>query len=832
MNRKLFRIAAQAQLVLALFMATGCSPTQPFFLNERPNLDHYLNASSSISYPDVDTASLPDALQAEAPLTVGNHEYQFYDLTLEECVAIALNNSKFFVTTAGNAEFRNNVASQFTSSQPDQLGSIYDVAIQQTTTQSVPLVVDGLGNRTLPNGVLRANQVGGVEDALAEFDAQVSAFAQYGTTDRPRNTGFANTINPPLSVAVDGQQQVALSKRFATGGVGTIRQTLLYNRNNTDTVSGFARAVPSDYTVAIEAQVQHPLLRNRGTMINRIPVVLASLNEDIELTEFEIQVRNLVRDVENAYWDLYIAYRNVSTSIIARNSAQATAQQARLQFENGAGTKQEVSQANGQYFDFDAQLISALAGSNIQTLDPEGVYGRERNLRELMGLAPTDGRLVRPIEEPTLVRVGFDWEEIKTEALYLSPELRRGRFIVKQRDLELVSARNQILPEVNLSLLYRWVGVGDTLSGGSRNGIAAPAPGSNALEVLTGGDFQEGTVRLEYTGNGIGGRRERARIRNSQLRAKQSRAYLEQAELLIISQLSDAVARVATHYQLLQVAANRWQSFEIEVEARLAEFRSGNSDINVVLQSQQRLASAQIDYYRTLAEYNKSIGYVDYLRGTSLVNAGVTLAEGTWDKKAYQDALERARERSAGKHWQYGVSRPGVVRRDTVGNAAAAHHAHANPAIASISDTTLMPPSDLSGGSIVEGSIIEGSIGGLDGVTIDATPFAGDSVSREPMPSNVQPPLDQMFDSPAELQQAPVGESIQPTFSEPLPAPGGIEPTMNNYPPSTSNVIGSGVRPASYTRGVDAGVGIGGDATASATPDAMAPKVRRRPLPQ
>ena len=140
----------------------------------------------------------------------------------------------------------------------------------------------------------------------------------------------------------------------------------------------------------------------------------------------------------------------------------------------------------------------------------------------------------------------------------------------------------------------------------------------------------------------------------------------------MVSQLSDAVAKAATHYQLVQTNAMRWQAAEQEVEARLAEFKGGRSPVNVVLQSQQRRADAQITYYRALGEYNKSINYVDYLKGTMLANSNITLAEGPWNSKAYWDALERARERSAGKHRKYGVSRPSVVRQGPVLDANAA----------------------------------------------------------------------------------------------------------------------------------------------------------------
>ena len=667
MSRSLIKRITYLQLLLTILLATGCAPAQPFFLHESPDLQYYLNTATQIEYPDVEVESLAETTEAQRPLSIGNHDYQFWNLTVEDCVSIALQNAKFFVTTSGNAEFRQNIAAQFTSATADQLGSIYDVAIQQATTQSIPLTVDGNGNRVLPRGVQRANQIGGVEDALSEFDAQASSFIDYSTTDRPRNTGDS-AVSETFFQGQDATQQSAISKRFATGSVATLRQQVVYSRNNLP-LGGpgtASRQLDSDWTALLEAQIQQPLMRNRGTLVNRIPVVLASLNEDISITDFEVQVRNLVRDVEVAYWNLYVAYRSVNAAIIGRNSAIATAKFSKLNYDNGTGTKQELAQAEEQYYGFRARLSSALAGSNMPGDDRFGVYGYERVMRELMGLAATDGRLIRPTQEPSLARLEFDWTESVVQMLYLSPELRKAKTLIKQRELEQVSAKNQILPEVNLSLLYRWVGVGDTLGPPGRREAQFPSQGSSALGSLTGGNFQEGVVRLEITPPAIGARRELTRIRGTQLRLQQSRAYLQDAERLLVSQLSDAVAKAATHYQLVQTNAMRWQASEQEVEARLAEYKGGRSPVNVVLQSQQRRADAQISYYRALGEYNKSINYVDYLKGTMLANNNITLSEGPWNKKAYWDALERARERSAGKQSNYGVTRPGVVRRGPV----------------------------------------------------------------------------------------------------------------------------------------------------------------------
>ena len=48
-------------------------------------------------------------------------------------------------------------------------------------------------------------------------------------------------------------------------------------------------------------------------------VVLARLNTDIALADFEASVRNLVSDVEVAYWELYFAYRNLDAALAGRD---------------------------------------------------------------------------------------------------------------------------------------------------------------------------------------------------------------------------------------------------------------------------------------------------------------------------------------------------------------------------------------------------------------------------------------------------------------------------------------------------------------------------------
>lgn len=655
-------------LQIGSVVLAGCHPTQPHYLRDRAHFAEYLQHAQQIEIPDLEIDPAPEATDALEPLTLDNQKYEFLDLTLEECVSYALVNSKLIRTIPGTQRQNVDIAANILSTPSQQQSSVYDPAIAATTTSPQQIAVDQNGNRVLPRGAARANQVGGVEDALSEFDAQFSAFFSYNNTDRARNVGENNPFNPTLFRGRDSTGQMALSKRMATGGVVSARSQSIYSYNNIET-SGPGRAVPSDYTQILEFQVQHPLLRGRGTSVNRIPVVLARINEDLSLVDFEERVRNLVRDVEFAYWDLYQSYWNVENARIARDSAAKAYHIAYEKLQKGAAGTTEA-QAKYTYHDFQAQLDAALAGGAALGGDP-GLFGREQTLRILMGWASSDGRLVRPSDKPAIGMAQFDFDGSINEMLSRSVDLRRQRWIIKQRELELLSAKNQMLANVDLSFIYRYVGVGSSLLDQGGNGPFPPqprtVPSPSAWEELLGGDFQEAAVRLDFLPNPIGARRASNDVRNKQLTLARDHALLEEKEIAATHRISQVLRELNSNYiqmteQLAALsAADRW------VKLYQEKFNAGESGaeqiMDLLLRAQQSRANAGRNYARALSEYNKSIVEVHMLKGSLLEYNNISLEEGLWPEKAYWDSSERTRERSAARTLANGASRPSLSSR-------------------------------------------------------------------------------------------------------------------------------------------------------------------------
>jgi outer membrane protein TolC len=380
-------------------------------------------------------------------------------------------------------------------------------------------------------------------------------------------------------------------------------------------------------------------------------VRIARLRTDIALADFEAHVRNLVSDVENTYWDLYLSYRRLDTAVAGRDRALETWRKVNSRFRTG-GDKDVGAQAEArtrqQYFQ-----LRAAAEEALNTL-----YQTENALRQRLGLATADGRLIRPSDEPTTAKISFNWCESLTEGLCRSVELRQEKWRIKQRELELIASKNFLLPKLDGVALYRWVGLGNTL-------VGADNTTSNAFGNLIDSNHQEWQLELQLQ-IPIGFRKEMAGVRNAQLGLARERTLLQEQELELSHLLASTLQDLADHYKVAQTNFNRREAGEAEVRALTSAFDHGEPVLNVLLDAQLRLTEAEVNYYTDIVNYNKAITQVHFRKGSLLEYNGVYLAEGPWPHKAYFDAQRRARARDAALYLNYGFTQPRVQSRGPI----------------------------------------------------------------------------------------------------------------------------------------------------------------------
>jgi outer membrane protein TolC len=637
-------------------VAGGCAPRQPFYFFEDGDLSHYVGAIQKLEYPDSDQKPLEEAAGTVEPLTLSNPSFdQIWELSLEESIRTALENGKVLRNLGGRF-------ASFGGPRPQTGEPPVSLLTAPTLTPSIydPAIVE-------------TDPFRGVESALALFDAQVSSSLTWERLNRAQNFDTrGGTIFPQHLLGDVGNWTSGVQKRTATGATWGFQNQTLYDANNSP-----IREVPSTWVTNYDFTFNQPLLQGAGVTYNRIAgpdsfeniygrpvfrgVLLARVAADISLAEFEAGVRNLVSDTEQSYWELYFAYRNLEARKAGRDSAMEAWRKVHALYveQSRGGEADKEAQAREQYFFFRSEVEQALTD----------VYRCENRLRYMMGISASDGRLIRPSDEPTTARISFDWQQSLVEALSRSAELRKQKWVIKQRELELTAAKNLLLPRLDAVGRWRFLGMGQDLINQNYDPYNAdnrdPLRGTDSYSTLFSGKFQEWQAGAQFL-MPLGFRRELSTVRHHQLQLARERARLQDEELEASHALVEAVRNVDTNFALTQTNFNRRVAAERQVEAVQAAYDAGTVTLDQLLDAQRRRAEAESSYARALVDYNRSISQLHYRKGSLLEYNGVFLAEGPWPGKAYFDAHRRARQRDASIYLDYSHSRPGILSRGPI----------------------------------------------------------------------------------------------------------------------------------------------------------------------
>jgi len=603
----------------------GCSSLDFLPWVDKPTLaDPYIQAATAIEYPKLDEEPAPQPDWSQPPITLAETDEPTYqDITLEEAIHSALANSKI-IRDIGGVVVRS----------PQGVPSTFDVALRETDPRF------------------------GVEAALSEYDAHVNSSVIYEDNDRVINNVFLGGITQPFRQRTSSITN-GLSKRTAVGGELFLRNNLLYNQNNAPT-NVFSHYWDSN----IEMGFRQSLLQGAGAEFNRIAgpsgipgvyqgVLIARTNVDISIADFEIAVRNLISDVENAYWDLYFSYRDLNAKVTARDTALATWRRIKSLEGQPGGERSNEAQAREQYYHFQEEVQIALTGRLLDTTrsyngSPQGtfrntggVHVAERRLRYLAEMPINTGTLLRPKDEPIEARIMFDWNMAATEAMMNRPELRRQKWVIKQRELELVAARNFLKPQLDMVGLYRWRGFGKSLL----NPDGSSTTFGDSVTNLMTGDYQEWQLGAELS-IPIGYRRAHAGVRNAEFQLIRDQALLREAEHLIMRDLSNAYAEVDRSYGVLLTVLERWKAAQDQLNSLQAAYEQDRAPLNLVLDAQRRAALTESRYYEALIEYTLAIKGVQFEKGTLLAYENIHLSEGPWSEAAHENAIEHIEQQA------------------------------------------------------------------------------------------------------------------------------------------------------------------------------------------
>ncbi|NND97540.1 MAG: TolC family protein [Pirellulaceae bacterium] len=484
------------------------------------------------------------------------------------------------------------------------------------------------------NALTQTDPQFGIEAALSAFDTQFYAFGKWQNNDRRFNNRFFG--GGATAFKQDTHDYVLqLSKRTPTGAQFAVRSVIDYDANNAT-----GNLIDSAWQAQLHAEARQPLLQGAGLTFNRIAgpgatpgayngVLIAKVNSDISNAKFEQNVRDYISDVVNAYWDLYFAYRDLDAKREAFERSRTTWQSYEAQKSSDRKSGAAEALAREQFYRFEAELQDAIAGKLSQRTQVNnsssggtfagigGVQASERRLRLLVGMPITDGMLLRPTDEPSSAPLIFDWDSISAEAIRLRTELQQQRLLVQRRRMELIAAKNFLMPSLDLVSIYRVRGLDKQLAGHN-----------SAFGELGTLDYQEYEASLELK-MPVGFRQGHLAVRHAKIQLARDQALLREQERQILHDLTAVVADCDRAYIQMQTNLNRYLAASDAFET-LEASRSAGLPVNLeqMLDAQRRVSESQTRYFQSLAEYTVASKNVQYEKGTLLETTNLFIAGG------------------------------------------------------------------------------------------------------------------------------------------------------------------------------------------------------------
>ncbi len=469
----------------------------------------------------------------------------------------------------------------------------------------------------------------GIEAAKGAFDVKLQVQPEVDRSiSAPQNPFFAGPDYGPI---VSGDESI-------TGGVsGTLPngQTYSINLSQTRTTNNeIINLLNPTYLSALSFVLTQPLLRNAGMNAPKRQVQLSIINANATEEQTLATVANTIEQVEDSYWDLVAAWRNVAIQEEALREAIAQQKSTIRLARRGAGAPVDAVESGAQVSTEEANVYSAL--QNVATVQNE--------LKSEIAANPADpvwtANLV-PTSPVFHAPTAPAFAKLVEQAMQNRPEIRQSLDAELQSDVDVAYARNQLRPQVDLKLGYTTNGYAGTLvpltpSNPLYPFVCPTSPCTFAIPpVLIGGFGQSYNTLLQQRypywnaalvySLPLGNHTAKAQLAEAQEEQRQTQVQLEATEVRIAVEARNALQTYEAALARLGAARNARVASESVYASELRKFRNGTSTTFLVLQRQLELAQARGTELQAQTDVNKAVVELERVTGAILSDNGVNL---------------------------------------------------------------------------------------------------------------------------------------------------------------------------------------------------------------
>ena len=408
------------------------------------------------------------------------------------------------------------------------------------------------------------------------------------------------------------------------------------------------------FPTAFTLTYTQPLLRGRSFDNNRRNIEIAKKNLSLSDAQFRQRAIDVITQVEQAYWDLAFALRNLQVQIDAVKQARLQVESNQRLVEKGVLAPIDIIAASTQVTTFEQNVYTA----------QESVTLAENTLKTLILPDRTEAlwsRAITPVTPVSLEPPRVPLETAVKAALDNRPELAQLRTNVDINGINVRYFREQTRPQVDLVGTYTTQGLAGTLVSPTSSTVSTNSVLTqrvNDLSVLAGlQPLPSTTTTSTVAPNLIGGYGQSLRnlidlnyptarvgvrislpLRNRTAEANLGGALalgnritdqFKQAEQLVEADVRNSLQSVRSAEARLASAAATRSSAEQQYESEQRQFRAGTTTVFLVLQRQTDLLAARARELQAQTDLNKAIAQFQRATGNTLTINNVAIRTDT-----------------------------------------------------------------------------------------------------------------------------------------------------------------------------------------------------------
>ncbi len=416
------------------------------------------------------------------------------------------------------------------------------------------------------------------------FDPLLQVSGTRGHAEEPPTFRFAGSRGDTLDVSTQVSQLAPSGGVFALG----------FATRRTSSNSPFDAINPS-FRSSLVLSVSQPLLRSFGYKPTTWLIRIARNGRDASYQDYVRSVQAAVNGVEQAYWDLVYALRNLEVKKESLRIAQDLNRITKIKIDVGSLAPIDITQTEFGIATAEQEIITA-----------EGLIGDAQDkLKRLLNFDSKQWTVpIIPTDQVRGEDTRIELQEGAKTALARRPEILSQAYSVNSDRIRYEYWKNQTNPRLDLVGSYGYVGKAGTVR--DPDIVVSPGGFSTSVSRLFDLDFKNWSIGLNFS-YPISNRSALGARGIAQYSWEASKARLTTIEQNVLNEVRAAARAIDTARRQIAAAQKGRELAEKNLDAEKKKFDNGMTTSFQVTQIQRDLSAARSTELQALVVHRKAL---------------------------------------------------------------------------------------------------------------------------------------------------------------------------------------------------------------------------------